>query len=199
MKKTLLIATTNTGKQAELIALLKDSIDTLYVPRDVSISLHVNETGSTYAANAYLKSAAYCKASGIPSLADDSGLEVESLGGAPGLFSARFSPKANAGDADRRTLLINKLIGSPKPWKARFVCAMALVLPDGRTFQSQGFCDGEIIPDERGKDGFGYDPIFLCTEIGRTMAELTMEEKNRISHRAKAMQAMIALFHTVFS
>lgn len=182
-----------------MLALLKNAVDILRVPQDLSISLIVNEIGSTYTENARLKAAAFCKASGLPSLADDTGLEVDALDGAPGLFSARFSLKPNASDADRRALLISKLLETPKPWKARFMCTMVLALPDGRSYQSHGICKGEIIADERGTCGFGYDPIFLCGDTNLTMAELTMEEKNRISHRAKAAKAMIPFISSAFN
>ena len=199
MKLTLLISTTNLGKQTEMLALLKNTVDIMRVPQDLSISLMVNEIGSTYTENARLKAAAFCKASGLPSLADDTGLEVDALDGAPGLFSARFSPKPNASDANRRALLISKLLETPKPWKARFMCTMVLALPDGRSYQSHGICEGEIIADERGACGFGYDPIFLCEGTNLTMAELSMEEKNCISHRAKAVKAMIPFINSAFN
>ncbi|MDO9546007.1 MAG: RdgB/HAM1 family non-canonical purine NTP pyrophosphatase [Pelolinea sp.] len=199
MTKSLLISTTNFGKQAEMLALLKTEIGNLRLPQDLSLTLKITETGSTYTENAYLKATAFCKASGLPSLADDTGLEVNAIDGAPGLFSARFSPKPNASDADRRALLISKLLDTPRPWKARFVCAMVLALPDGSTFQSHGFCEGEIIPRERGNCGFGYDPIFLCKGTNLTMAELSMEEKNHISHRAKAAKAIIPFIRAAFN
>jgi len=196
--KNLLIATTNKGKQTELLALFKDSRLLLRTPEDIRISLHVKETGSTYAENALLKSSAFCTSSGLPALADDTGLEVDALGGAPGLYSARFSPKPNASDRDRRALLLSKLNGHPQPWTARFVCAMALVLPDGRVFSSLGICAGEIIRKECGDSGFGYDRIFLCAGNGRTMAELDTEEKNSISHRGQAAAEMLEHIRSIF-
>jgi XTP/dITP diphosphohydrolase len=199
MKNTLLISTTNSGKQKEIVALLKKEIVNLCLPQDISLSLKVEETGSSYAENAYLKATAFCKASGCPALADDTGLEVDALKGAPGLFSARFSPKPNASDADRRTLLISKLLSVERPWKAQFVCAIVFALPDGTVFESSGFCKGEIIPQERGDNGFGYDSIFLCDDKGMTMAELTMKEKNIISHRAKAVKAILPFIQSAFS
>ncbi len=191
MTKTILIATTNKGKQAELFALLENENYTLVTPQDLSLSLKVAETGSTYTENARIKAAAFCKASGLPSLADDTGLEVDVLDKAPGLFSARFSPKPGATDSDRRALLVSKLKGISKPWTARFMCAMAFVLPDSSFYQSHGICEGEIISEERGNGGFGYDPVFLCEGTNHTMAELSMPEKNRISHRAKAVEGIL--------
>ena len=199
MPKKLLIATTNTGKIKELNSLFGVKGLDLCTLNDLSISIHVEETGKTYSENAYIKAHAYCQASGLPTLADDTGLEVEALGGAPGLFSARFSPKPNATDADRRALLLRKLRDFPHPWTARFVCAMALVFPDGRVFESKGICMGEIIGAERGDHGFGYDRLFLCKEARSTMAELQLEEKNHISHRAhaaKKIRPFIQLINT---
>ena len=190
MPKKLLIASTNTGKIEELNTLFSIKDLDLCTLNDLSISIHVEETGKSYSENACIKAHAYCQASGLPTLADDTGLEVEALGGAPGLFSARFSPKPNATDADRRALLLSKLHDFPQPWTARFVCAMALVLPDGRIFESFGDCPGTIIKAERGDHGFGYDRLFLCKEAHNTMAELQLEEKNCISHRAHAAQKM---------
>ena len=151
--------------------------------------MDIEESGQTYAENATLKGVAFAQASGMMTLADDSGLEVEALDGLPGLRSARFAPKPGASDADRRAYLLERLSGAPRPWKARFRCLIALVSPDGEIHHSEGICPGEIIPEERGDNGFGYDPIFLLTELGQTMAELSMEQKNRLSHRARAVQA----------
>jgi len=185
----LLIATGNKGKVREIEALLADIALELVIPKQLGIDIHVEETGTTYAENAKLKAIAYAQASGLPSLADDSGLEVDALAGDPGLKSARYSPKPGATDADRRAYLLQNLRSHPRPWTARFRATMAIALPDGTVRCVEGICPGEIIPDERGTGGFGYDPIFLLTELGHTMAELSLEEKNRLSHRAKAIQA----------
>jgi XTP/dITP diphosphohydrolase len=123
-------------------------------------------------------------------MSDDSGLEVEVLSGAPGIFSARYAPRLGATDADRRAYLLQQLSSYPRPWTARFHCTVALASPDGAVHFSEGICQGEIIPQERGMNGFGYDPIFLIPELGRTMAELDMKEKNRLSHRAQAVLAI---------
>lgn len=191
--RTLLIATNNPGKRRELLALLAGLDLKLATPADLRLALEVEETGATYAANAALKAAAFARASGLPALADDSGLEVDALDGRPGLHSARFAPWHGATDADRRRLLLERLQAFPRPWTARFRCVTALALPgaddSGDVRLAEGVCPGEIIPEERGADGFGYDPVFLLAELGRTMAELTMEEKNRLSHRARAVLA----------
>ena len=185
----LLLASSNQGKLRELRALLDELNIKLYTPKRVGITLEVEERGQTYAENAALKALAFSQASGLLTLADDSGLEVDVLGGLPGIRSARFSPKPDATDIDRRRYLLDRLRGYPRPWLAHFHCTVALANPDGELFFADGDCPGEIIPEERGRGGFGYDPIFWLPELGRTMAELTMEEKNRISHRARAVRA----------
>ena len=191
MNKQLLIATNNRGKVAELSELLKDLPVELVTPGQIGLSLEVSEDGRTYEENAAKKALAFAQASGLISLADDSGLEVEALGGAPGLYSARYSPKPGASDADRRAYLLAKLKAAKAsgPWKARFRATIAVALPIGMVQVTEGICPGIIIAEERGTGGFGYDPIFLLPELGRTMAELGMEEKNRLSHRARAVLA----------
>jgi XTP/dITP diphosphohydrolase len=194
MIKQLLIATTNKGKREEISDLLKALPFELVTPDDIHLNIEVEENGSTYLANARLKAQAYCQASQLPTLADDTGLEVAALGGQPGLYSARFSGSHTASDHDRRQLLLSKLKNHPRPWDARFVCAVVLAFPSGKIFSYEDSCAGEIIPEERGSQGFGYDPIFLFPQLRMTMAELSMEEKNRISHRAKAVQGIIPVF-----
>jgi XTP/dITP diphosphohydrolase len=189
----LLIATTNPGKIVEIQDLLEGLPFRLLLPADLSIRLEVAETGQTYAENAALKAEAYYAASGILTLADDSGLEVAALDGAPGLHSARYSPQPGAKDADRRALLLRNLTGKPQPWLARFVCAVVIAVPGGPLQFAEGECRGEILPEERGSNGFGYDPIFYLAGLGRTMAELTRAEKNTLSHRARAVQAALPI------
>ena len=185
----LLIATTNPGKIRELQTLLEGLPVDLVTPIDLGLSLEVEESGDSYAENASLKAVTYARSSGLVTLADDSGLEVDALGGLPGIRSARFSTKPGATDADRRAYLLQRLSGCPRPWAAHFHCTVALASPSLPVRLAEGDCPGEIIPEERGQNGFGYDPIFLLPEVSRTMAELTMEEKNRLSHRARAVQA----------
>lgn len=187
----LLIATNNRGKVRELRELLKDLGLELLTPDEIGLHLEVHEDGQTYAENASKKALAFAQASSLVSLADDSGLEVEALGGAPGLHSARYSPKPEASDADRRALLIQtlKAAGAPQPWRAEFHATVAVATPRGEIRLAEGRCPGVIIPEERGTGGFGYDPIFLLPELGLTMAELGMEAKNRLSHRARAVLA----------
>ena len=185
----ILIATANRGKLQEIQALLAGLPLTLLLPPDLGLVLEVAETGETYAANAALKATAFASLSGLLTLSDDSGLEVDALGGLPGIHSARFSPLPGATDADRRHYLLQQLAEKPRPWTAHFHCTVALALPSGEVYYAGGDCPGEIIPEERGDNGFGYDPIFMLTELGRTMAELTMNEKNTLSHRALAVKA----------
>ncbi len=191
--KNIMLATNNTGKLRELRAILAELDIQLLTPKDSGITLDVLEDGDTYAENASRKALAFARASGLLSLADDSGLEVDALGGAPGLHSARFSPKPGATDADRRALLLQHLQAHARPWRAHFHCTVALAMPDGWVDFAEGDCPGEIIPVERGHNGFGYDPIFLLTDRGLTMAELPMEEKNQISHRSRAVRAAIPI------
>jgi XTP/dITP diphosphohydrolase len=195
---TLLLGSENRGKLVEIQSILKDLPVTLVLPAEVGISLEVVEDGQTYADNAVLKAHAYQRASGLVTLADDSGLEVDALDGRPGLQSHRFSTLLHASDADRRAYLLELLADKPRPWLARFRCAVAIAVPAGQIYVTTGDCPGEIIPTERGQDGFGYDPIFFMPEYQATMAELGREVKNRISHRAHAVQAARPLLHEIF-
>jgi XTP/dITP diphosphohydrolase len=186
---SLLIATNNKGKVKELQDLLRDTGIELVMPSQIDIDLDVVEDGHTYAENATKKALAFAQASGLISLADDSGLEVDALDGAPGLYSARYGAPdgGKLSDAERRAFLVRNLQGKPRPWTARFHATIAIAIPNGEIRLAEGFCEGEIIPEERGTGGFGYDPVFLLPELGKTMAELSMEEKNRLSHRARAV------------
>jgi len=193
MISSLLLASTNPGKLREMRALLKDVKVHLLSPRDLGLAIEVEETGATYAENAARKARAFSLRSGLVSLADDSGLEVDALGGAPGLYSARYAPHPGATDADRRAYLLQQLQDQPRPWSARFRCTVAIALPSGEVHFTEGVCPGEIIPEERGRGGFGYDPVFLIPSLNKTMAELSLQEKNKISHRALAVRAAIPL------
>ncbi len=199
MAPRLLIATLNRGKQAEFRQLLHGLDAELVFPDDLGLRLEVRETGQTYAENAALKAQAWAQASGLLTLADDSGLEVDALGGAPGIYSARYAPQPQATDADRRRYLLRNLAPHPRPWQARFRCVIAIAEPHGPVHFAAGVCPGEIIPEERGAHGFGYDPIFLLPEQGKTMAELPPEEKNRLSHRGRAVRAAWPLLTALLS
>jgi XTP/dITP diphosphohydrolase len=183
----LLIATNNKGKIKELQELLKGLNVQLVTPADINLVLDVVEDGKTYQENAGKKAMEFSQASTLISLADDSGLEVDALNGAPGLYSARYSTKLNATDKDRRNYLLENLKDKPRPWKAHFHATIAIAKPSGEIEFAEGNCYGEIISEERGSGGFGYDPIFLFPELGETMAELDSEHKNQISHRALAV------------
>ncbi len=189
----LLLATHNKGKIKELQSLLSFFETEIITPDQLELTILVEESGETYADNAALKAVAYARASRMLTLADDSGLEVDVLGGLPGIKSARFSSKPGAKDSDRRESLLQKLTSYPRPWIARFRCTVAIAIPSGELYFAEGVCPGEVIPEERGSGGFGYDPIFWLPTIRKTMAELSMEEKNRFSHRAMAVHAAIPI------
>jgi XTP/dITP diphosphohydrolase len=189
----LLIATNNQGKLEEIQAILKDLEVELLSPVNLGLKLDVEEDGQTYAENATKKALAFLQASGLTSLADDSGLEVDALDGAPGLHSARYSTLPNATDADRRATLLLNLSRYSRPWVARFRATVAIASPERGVKLAEGICPGEIIPEERGKGGFGYDPIFLLSSLNKTMAELEMDEKNRLSHRGQAIRNAIPI------
>jgi XTP/dITP diphosphohydrolase len=199
LQKVLLIATNNPGKLKEFHQLLGNlpGIE-LVSPKELGISPQFEESGDSYAENAAIKARTYADASGLVALSDDSGLEVDMLDGAPGLFSARYSGQPNATDADRRGFLLENLISKPRPWPARFRAVIAVMAPGQEIQFAEGVCEGEIIPEERGTNGFGYDPIFYMPEFGRTMAELSDEEKNKVSHRGLAVVSAIPILREVF-
>lgn len=194
----LLVATANPGKMSEIRALLSSMNMELVEPRDLGITVEVEEDGSTYAENAIKKAEAFAAVSGLPSLADDTGLEVEALEGAPGLFSKRYLSSEGASDADRRAFLLQNLKDQPRPWRARFRAAVAIAVPNAETRWVEGECKGEIIPEERGEGGFGYDRVFLVAGTGMTMAELDLVTKNRVSHRGQAILRAAPILRTVF-
>jgi XTP/dITP diphosphohydrolase len=187
----ILLATTNKGKQEELKELLAGLPCRLVTPNQIHLALDVKETGNSYSENAILKAEAYASASGFITLADDTGLEVDALNGAPGLHSARFSPLPGATDADRRKLLLETLARHARPWLARFQCVVAVAAPLTGIQLFDGSVEGEIIDVEKGIHGFGYDRLFWIPQAGKTMAELSMEEKNKLSHRAVAVKKAI--------
>jgi XTP/dITP diphosphohydrolase len=190
----LLLATNNPGKLHELVPLLSDLPLHIVTPHALGLHLAVEETGTTYAENARLKAAAFAQATSLLTLADDSGLEVDALSGAPGVYSARYAGE-EASDADRRAKLIHVLRQVPAPRRARFRCVIAIAQPGGAIDYFEGVCAGEIILEERGASGFGYDPVFYLPDHGCTMAELPSAVKNQISHRARAAQAARLFLH----
>jgi XTP/dITP diphosphohydrolase len=185
----LLLATSSRNKLEELEAILAGLPVTLVTPRGVGLDLEVEETGENFRDNAVLKAERYAQEAGLPALADDSGLEIDALGGAPGVRSARYAGPG-ATDADRIALVLGRLADTPEASRtARFRCVMALATPEGLVGTVEGTCEGTIAPAPRGTGGFGYDPIFLLPDRGRTMAELTPEEKHAVSHRGRAGRA----------
>jgi XTP/dITP diphosphohydrolase len=195
-KPRLLVATTNPGKQREYRALLREVPAEIVFPDELDIALEVEENGATFRENAAKKAVALAQASGLLTLADDSGLEVDVLGGEPGVRSSRYAG-AGADDPRRRAFLLEKLSGVPSPRKARFVCVIAIAAPGGEVMYAGGECRGEITMAERGTNGFGYDPIFQLEGRPVTMAELPSEEKNRVSHRARAAQAALPILRKI--
>ena len=181
-----IIATHNKNKIKEF----KRIFEPLPVNIVTAVLSEVEETGSTFSENAFLKANSACRETGKPAIADDSGLMVEALGGAPGVYSARYAGEG-ASSADCIKKLLENLKGVPKEKRgAKFVCSICCVFPDGRKITTQGECMGEIAFSEKGNDGFGYDPVFLVGE--KTFAQLTHEEKDKISHRGKALRAFAA-------
>jgi XTP/dITP diphosphohydrolase len=191
----LLIATHNAGKLREYRALLGDLDVELRSLADAGAAPTVDEAGDTYLANARAKAralAAHCR---LPALADDSGLEVDALAGAPGVRSARFAadaaPGGPGGDRANLALLLERLRGVPDERRgARFRCTIVVAHPDGRELVAEGTCEGLITTAARGRAGFGYDPVFLYPPLGRTFAELTPAEKDGVSHRARAVEQL---------
>ena len=185
----LLLATHNLGKIAEYRALLADLPVQIVSLQEAGITLDVEETGVTFAENAILKARSYAALSGLWTWADDSGLEVDALGGAPGVYSARYAGHG-ASDADRWRKLLADLAAlpnaDPTAWTARFRCVVALVGPDDSVHTTEGTLEGRIVPQPQGTNGFGYDPVFLVPEKGQTLAQLPADYKNLISHRGQA-------------
>ncbi|MEA5567102.1 RdgB/HAM1 family non-canonical purine NTP pyrophosphatase [Anabaena sp. UHCC 0399] len=180
----LIVATSNPGKLREMQAYLKDTDWELKLKSE---ELEIEETGDTFAANACLKASEVAKATGNWVIADDSGLQVDALNGAPGVYSARYG----ASDSDRIARLLREL-GSEVNRKAQFVCVVAIASPDGNiAIQSEGICPGEILHAPRGDGGFGYDPVFYVPEKQLTFAQMTLEVKKSVSHRGKAFAALL--------
>jgi XTP/dITP diphosphohydrolase len=194
----LVIATRNRGKCEEIMALLAGLRVTL-VPLDRAGPVEVPpEGGDSFQENARRKASAVAAATGRLTLADDSGLEVDALGGEPGVLSARFGGPGVRDDAERNALLLARLRGIPTERRtARFRCAVAIAEPGGRVWEAEGSCEGRIAAVPRGEHGFGYDPIFEIPALGRTLAELDPEGKNRVSHRAHALALARAILEAL--
>ena len=189
----LLVASNNLGKVREFQTLLEGLPFLLTTLKDAGINVAVDEVGSTYQENAQLKAETYARLSGQLTLADDSGLEVAALGGEPGPRAARYAGE-NASDRERIDYLLAKLRNVPwEQRKARFCCVIALAIPGCGVEICRGECEGYITLEPKGEKGFGYDPVFYLPEFGKTMAELSLEEKNKISHRARAAKCARAI------
>jgi len=186
-----IIATKNKGKIKEIEKILTGLPLDVISMEQVGIYKDIEENGATFEENALIKAQELHKLTGEMVMADDSGLEVDYLNGAPGVYSARFAGEG-ATDEDKNKKLLNLLEGVPfEKRKARFVCAIAVVLPDGKSFIEKETCEGYIALTPQGSNGFGYDPLFYIPEYNMTMAQLDPDVKNRISHRAKALGAMV--------
>jgi XTP/dITP diphosphohydrolase len=189
MRPRLVLATRNAGKLTEYRALLAaDPVDLLSL--DEAGGTEVEETGHTFAENARLKARAAAAVTRLPALADDSGLEIAGLGGEPGIHSTRFAGPGTTAQ-ERLQTIIERVRPLPEAQRAaRFSCALTLALPGGEVYEFEGFCQGVIVLEARGSNGFGYDPIFYLPDQGRTMAELDAATKNRVSHRARAVKGL---------
>ncbi len=182
------LATHNPDKLREMSRILSRLSIEAVSPEDLGLSVDVEETGSSFAENALLKAKALCGAAGIPAIADDSGLCVDALNGGPGVYSARYGgPELD--DRGRCRLLLENLRGQTTR-AAHFICAVACVFPNGDVLTAEGRCDGAIAFAPMGEGGFGYDPVFLFPEKGKTFAQLTAEEKSDVSHRGKALSEL---------
>ena len=191
MIEEIVLATGNKGKLREFKGLLGGVFGNIVSLNDFESPPEVVEDGETFRENALKKARAIASYSGIPALADDSGLEVEALGGRPGVYSARYAGEG-ATDRDNINKLLAELRGTGNR-KARFVCFLALVTPEGKEITAEGKCEGVILTEPRGEGGFGYDPVFFLPEYNKTMAEIAPELKNKISHRARACESLAKL------
>ena len=189
-----LLSSNNPHKLREIAQIVKPFGIELVLPADLGLHYDVDETGTTFEENSRLKAEAGVKLSGLPSIADDSGLSVDALDGAPGVYSARFGGSHDESDEFRNDYLLEKLKDVPDNKRtARYVCVITLMWPDGSTLAARGECEGIIIRERHGTNGFGYDPLFYVPSEGCTMAEITPEHKNEISHRGIALQKLAAL------
>lgn len=182
-----ILASKNQHKLTELSAILSQLGFEIALESEYGLDIDVEETGTTFEENSFLKADAVMKASGLPVLADDSGLMVDALDGAPGVYSARYGHKAS--DKERTAYLLENMKDVPEERRgAKFICVITCLFPDGRKIVARGECPGVIARAPHGENGFGYDPVFYLPELGMTYAELPSEQKNVISHRARALQ-----------
>ena len=188
------LATHNPGKLKEMGAILARFGVEVVSPKDLGLTVDVEETGTTFAENAMLKAKAICAAAQLPAIADDSGLCVDALNGGPGVYSARYGGDG-LDDRGRYMLLLNNMRGQTTR-AAHFACAIACAFPNGDTLTAQGRCDGTIAFAPMGEGGFGYDPVFFVPEKAKTFGQLTAEEKSAISHRGRALESFVGKLET---
>ena len=187
------IATNNKNKVKEIRAVLGGHFDAMYSLEDLGINVEIEETGDTLTENALIKARTIRDLSGLPALADDSGLMVDALDGAPGVYSARYAGEEHD-DKKNNALLLKNLEGKPRT--AHFCSVIALAYPDGKELTAEGRVEGHILDSERGNNGFGYDPLFFSDELGKTFAEASQEEKNSVSHRGRALRNMLQILES---
>ena len=193
----LFVATANAGKLREIRDLLK-GIE-VFGLRDLPFHIDIVEDGDTFRANSLKKANVLMERLGVPVLADDSGLVVDALGGRPGVYSARFAGENASDEENTQKLLLELSAVEDKDRTARFVCVMCLVMPDGTAHYAEGESEGIILRAPKGENGFGYDPVFYVPEFDKTFSELTLEEKNSISHRARALSKMREIIERILS
>jgi len=183
------LASKNRHKLVEISKILEKLDIELVLQSELGVDIDVEETGTTFEENSFQKAEAVMKATGLPALADDSGIAVDALNGEPGVYSARYGFDDSLDDWGRLLLLLKNTEHVPDGQRqAQFVCVITLVMPDGRTIQARGEVHGELLRHAAGSGGFGYDPIFYYPPYGKTLAEVSAEEKNLVSHRAKALK-----------
>ena len=188
-----ILASHNKGKLAEMQKILGELGVEVVLQSDLGLDLEPEEDGATFTENARIKARAVMEASGMPAIADDSGLMVDALDGAPGVYSARYGGSHDRTDEERYRYLLSNLENVPDEKRsAKFVSVITLLYPDGHAIVARGECPGTILHAPRGENGFGYDPVFFVTSEGKSMAELSPERKNEISHRARALQVLAA-------
>lgn len=193
MLEEMVLASGNKGKIAEFQRLLEDLAVQVHSMKEYPQIGEIVEDGSTFVENALIKARTVCKATGLAALADDSGLMVDALDGAPGIYSARYAGEDHNDAANNAKLLRDMEQVAEEDRTARFFCAIALVLPDGREYTVEGTCPGVILRELQGDGGFGYDPLFYIADLDKTFAQLSMEEKNRISHRGNANRKAVEI------
>ena len=186
------LATNNPGKLKEMREILPGFGIEFVTRKDIGIDVEIAETGTTFHENALIKAKAICALSGLPSIADDSGLMVDALGGAPGVYTSSFGGE-DLSDAERYNYLLQQL-KKVEQRGAKFVCTITCAFPDGKVISARGECRGKIALEPAGSGGFGYDPVFIADGYNKTMAELTSYEKNTVSHRGAALKKFAQLF-----